>query len=226
MHVLVTGANRGLGLEFARQYLAAGWKVTATCRKPADAEALNALDVRVEQLDVRETSTFPQFVERLDGVPVDLLINNAGVYGAQGPAQVLPTLDAASWQETLLVNAIAPIKLTEALLPNLQRAVSPKVVFLSTRMASFNEDTGGGEYVYRSSKAALNSGVRLLAMDLAARGIAVAALHPGWVRTDMGGPTAPVEPRASIEGMRGIIDRLTPCSAAPFVNYDRQLIPW
>jgi len=225
-HVLVTGANRGLGLELVRQYQAAGWTVTAACRTPRDAEDLRRLDVRIEPLDMRETSSFSRFAASLAGAPVDVLVNNAGVYGARGRAQVLATLDVPSWQETMLVNAIAPIKLTEALRPNLLRAAAPKAIFISTNMASFGMDTGGGEYIYRSSKAALNSAVRLLGKDLAPTGIAVAALHPGWVHTDMGGPNAPLSPRASVEGMRAVIDGLAPSSGPFFLNYDGQPIPW
>ncbi len=225
-HVLVTGANRGLGLELVRQYCAAGWDVTATCRRPHEADALNTLDVRVEALDMREATSFSRFREKLAGTPIDLLVNNAGMYGARGPAQVLPTLDVASWMDTFLVNAIAPIKLTEALVPNLLRATSPKAIFISTDMASFSVDTGGGEYIYRSSKAALNSAVRLLAMDLVPKGIAVAALHPGWVHTDMGGPNAPLSPRTSVEGMRAVIERLASPSGPSFVNYDGRAIGW
>jgi len=226
LHVLVTGANRGLGLELVRQYHAAGWNVTATCRRPQEADALKRLDVRIEPLDMRETSSFSRFAERLSGAPIDLLVNNAGVYGARGPGQVVPTLDVASWSDTFLVNAIAPIKLTEALLPNLRRAASPKAIFISTNMASFTVDTGGGEYIYRSSKAALNSAVCLLAKDLVPKGITVAALHPGWVHTDMGGPNAPISPRTSVEGMRAVIDGLAPASGPSFVSYDGQPIGW
>ena len=224
-HVLVTGANRGLGLEFVRQYLAAGWTVTATCRSPREADELKKLGVRIEQLDMRETTSFARFAASLTG-PLDLLVNNAGVYGARGRAQVLSTLDVPSWQETLLVNAIAPIKLTEALLQNLLRATAPKAVFVSTNMASFGVDTGGGEYLYRSSKAALNSAVHLLGKDVVPMGISVAAIHPGWVHTDMGGPNAPLSPKASVEGMRVVIDELGPKSGPVFVNYDGQNIPW
>ena len=224
LHVLVTGGNRGLGLELVRQYLAAGWSVTATCRSPREADALNSLDARVEQLDMCETSSFSRFAERLSGAPIDLLVNNAGVYG--GPAQVLSTLDVPSWLDTILVNAIAPIKLTEALLPNLQKAAAPKAIFISTDMASFSVDTGGGEYIYRSSKAALNSAVRLLAMDLVPKGISVAALHPGWVHTDMGGANAPLSPRTSVEGMRAVIDRLPSPSGPSFLSYEGRPIGW
>lgn len=226
LHVLVTGGNRGLGLELVRQYLEAGWSVTATCRRPHEADALNTLGARVEQLDMHETSSFSRFADRLSGAPIDLLVNNAGVYGARGPAQVLSTLDVPSWLDTILVNAIAPIKLTEALLPNLQKAAAPKAIFISTDMASFSVDTGGGEYIYRSSKAALNSAVRLLAMDLVPKGITVAALHPGWVHTDMGGPSAPLSPQTSVEGMRAVIDRLASPSGPSFVSYDGRPIGW
>ncbi len=126
----------------------------------------------------------------------------------------------------LRYRTIAPIKLTEALVPNLLRATSPKTIFISTDMASFSVETGGGEYIYRSSKAALNSAVRLLGMDLVPRGLAVAALHPGWVHTDMGGPNAPVSPGTSVEGMRAVIERLASPSGPSLINYDGRAIGW
>ena len=224
-HVLVTGANRGLGLEFVRQYVEASWTVTATCRSPREADDLKKLGVRTEQLDMRETTSFARFAASLTG-PLDLLVNNAGVYGVRGRGQLFSDLDVPSWADTLLVNAIAPIKLTAALLQPLLRATAPKVVFVSTNMASFGMDTGGGEYLYRSSKAALNSAVHLLGKDIVPMGIAVAALHPGWVHTDMGGPDAPLSPRMSVEGMRAVIDGLTASNGPVFLNYDGQRIPW
>lgn len=224
LRVLVTGANRGLGFEFARQYQADGWAVTATCRTPDQATALKALGVNVVSLDVRDVASFGAFAESLRGQPLDLLVNNAGIYGERGVAQRFGSVDVASWQDTFLVNTIAPLKLTEALLPNLEEAAAPKAVYISSSMASIAENAGG-EYIYRSSKTALNMVVSCLSQDLRDR-VTVAALHPGWVRTDMGGPDAQIEASESISGMRRVIDALGPQDSGAFKGYDGRDIPW
>ncbi|CCG06787.1 SDR family oxidoreductase [Pararhodospirillum photometricum] len=221
--VLITGANRGLGLEFARQYKAAGWDVIATCRDPIGADALGALGVEELALDVAEPGAIPVFASRLEGRPLDLLVCNAGVYGG---AQALTEVDIAAWEHTFRVNTIAPLKLTEALLPNLRLAPGAKAVYVSSLMASMTENTSGGEYIYRSSKAALNAVVKSLSLDLRADGITVAALHPGWVRTDMGGPNGMIDAPESVTGLRRVIDGLTPADSGRFLAYTGANVPW
>ncbi|MBE1237817.1 SDR family oxidoreductase [Phaeovibrio sulfidiphilus] len=224
-HVLITGANRGLGLEFARQYRNDGWTVTATCRNPAEAGALRDLGVEVVALDVSKVETFGDFARSLGSAPVDLFVNNAGVYGAFGEGQLFGSVDVASWQDTFLVNAIAPLKLTEALLPRLEAARAPKAVYVSSLMGSIAENISGDNIIYRTSKTALNMVVKGLSVTLAGR-VTVAALHPGWVRTDMGGPDAPLEAKDSVSGMRRVIEALTPGDTGAFRGFDGADVPW
>ncbi len=224
--VLITGANRGLGLEFACQYQADGWTVVATCRDPGAAPDLAALGVEVLPLDVSDLGAVAAFGGQVGARPVDLFINNAGVYGGAKDRQSLGLVDAGIWADTLLVNTIAPLKLIEGLLPALQKGTDPKAVFLSSKMGSIAENSSGGAYIYRSSKAALNAVVKSLALDLAGAGIIAAALHPGWVRTDMGGPNGMIDAPESIAGMRAVIAGLTPAQAGGLYAYDGQEIPW
>lgn len=229
--VLITGANRGLGLEFVRQYAAAGWRVVATCRNPGAADALAALPVEVAALDVADLAGLPAAVARLGQGPLDLVINNAGVFGGSYADQELSHVTPAHWDEVLRVNTIAPLMLTTALLPRLPgpgpgAGAGARAVFLSSQLGSMADNTSGGLYLYRSSKAALNAVVKSLAIDLAPRGITVAALHPGWVRTDMGGPQAPLDAPTSVAGMRAVIDGLTPADSGRFLAYDGKEVPW
>lgn len=217
--VLITGANRGIGLEFARQYAADGWDTIATAR--GEAPELEQLGVRVEQLDMRDFAAVASFGERLGGAPLDLFIANAGMSGPQriGNPQV-----AAEWQEVHAVNAVAPTLLAEALLPNLL-AAEGKMIAITSRMGSI-ADSSGGYLAYRASKAALNAAWRALALDLAGRPVTLAMFHPGWVRTDMGGPNAPLAAADSVMALRGIIAGLGPKDSGSFLDRDGSTIPW
>jgi NAD(P)-dependent dehydrogenase (short-subunit alcohol dehydrogenase family) len=215
--VLITGANRGLGLEFARQYSSDGWEVIATARETS--AELDSLGVRVEQLDMRDLDAVESFGNRLQSL--DLLIANAGTYG---PKSVDSAEDARGWSETFTVNTIAPFLLAQSVLPLVARAKG-KLIGISTRMGSIDDNTSGGFIAYRSSKSALNSAWRSLAIDN--RGKVVAAvLHPGWVETRMGGPNAPLDPKDSIAGMRRVIEGLQPEQSGGFFSYDGSEIPW
>ncbi|MCF8480040.1 MAG: SDR family oxidoreductase [Rhodospirillum sp.] len=224
--VLITGANRGLGLEFARQYKADGWEVVATCREPDKAEDLAALGCRVESLDVSSLTDIKRFGGRMAGQVIDLFINNAGTYGGKGTEQILGKVDPLVWEYTLRVNSVAPLKVLEALLPCLEKSKGSKAVFLSSKMGSMAENSSGGQYIYRSSKAALNAVVKSLGIELAGRGITAMAFHPGWVRTDMGGPGGLLSVEESITAMRGVIAGLTTADAGRFLNYDGVEIAW
>jgi NAD(P)-dependent dehydrogenase (short-subunit alcohol dehydrogenase family) len=224
--VLITGANRGLGLEFARQYKADGWEVIATCREPDKAEDLAALGCTVESLDVSSLTDIQRFGGRMAKQAIDLFLNNAGTYGGKGTEQILGKVDPLVWEYTLRVNSVAPLKLMEALLPCLERTKGSKAVFLSSKMGSMAENTSGGQYIYRSSKAALNAVVKSLGLELAERGITVLAFHPGWVRTDMGGPNGQLSVDESVTAMRGVIAGLTTADAGRFLNYDGAEIAW
>ena len=224
--VLITGANRGLGLEFARQYAAEGWQVLATVREPDRAEALAALPgaVTLLPLEVASADSVAALAEQLEGQPVDVLINNAGIYGPHGDRP--GTFDYVAWQQVLVTNTLGPLRVTEALLPNLRAGRQKKIIAISSLMGSMTDNTGGGSYAYRSSKAGLNAAMKSLGIDLKREGFIVAILNPGWVRTDMGGPAAPLEARNSIAGMRRVIDRLTEEDSGRFLNHDGHELPW
>jgi NAD(P)-dependent dehydrogenase (short-subunit alcohol dehydrogenase family) len=223
--ILITGANRGLGLEFARQYAADGWRVIATCRDPARAGDLKALpSVEVHALDVADMAAGAALAKTLDGTPVDLLLNNAGVYGPKG--QALGNLDAEAWLDVLRINSVAPLKLAEAFLPHLRAGKGKTAAFVTSLMGSIADNTSGQYYAYRSSKAALNAAVKSFAVDTASDGLIAVLLHPGWVQTDMGGPNAPVTPRDSISGMRKVLARVTQKDSGGFFAYDGRSLPW
>ena len=224
--VLVTGANRGLGLEFARQYAAAGWTVLGTVRDVECAEALRnvAGDVGILPVDVTESRQVEAFRARLDGRPIDLLINNAGLYGAGGDS--LGAVDYPAWEKVMATNLFGPVRLTEAVLDCLRAGRQRKVVSLTSLMGSIGDNINGGSLYYRSSKAALNAAMKTLAIELSGEGFRVIVIHPGWVRTDMGGADAPLEAPASVAAMRQVIDRLTAADNGRFFNYDGRVLPW
>lgn len=224
--VLITGANRGIGLEFVKQYLEQEWRVIACCREPESAVQLQTLacaELEVRALDVSDTDSIQALPGLLAGQTLSLFINNAGIYG-QG--QSLEEVDAQEWLGVFQINTIAPLLLTRALLPLMDRTGSAKLAYLSSKMGSITENSGGGTYVYRSSKTALNQVLKSLATDLANEGFLVAALHPGWVRTDMGGPNALIDTQTSVSGMRHVIEQLGAEQNGGFYNYDGATIPW
>ena len=218
--VLVTGAGRGIGLEFARQYAADGWRVIATVRDSAAAARLSGIPARVELLDMADFESLAGFGARI-AEPIDLFIANAGM---KGPERIASAGAAAEWQEVHAVNAVAPTLLAEALFPLVLQAAG-KMVAISSRMGSI-ADSSGGWLSYRASKAALNAAWRALALDLAGRPVTLAMLHPGWVRTDMGGPNAPLEQPESVLAMRAVIGRLTPADSGAFLGHKGETIPW
>ncbi|MFM2128723.1 MAG: hypothetical protein RL477_269 [Pseudomonadota bacterium] len=223
--VLVTGASRGLGLEFVRQYADDGWRVHACCRAPADAGALAAIagDVTVHALDVTDHGAIAALARNVAGEAIDLLLNNAGIYGRR---QSLGRIDFAGWEEVLRTNTLAPVAVTEALLPALEKAKGAKVALITSRMGSIADNTSGGTYAYRASKAALNAAGRSLALDLAGRGIVVLLLHPGWVRTDMGGAGGQIDAPRSVAGLRRVIAGAGAADSGRFFAYDGREIPW
>jgi len=217
--LLITGANRGLGLEFVRQYAADGWKVIATVRNPDRADDLRRVpgDIRIEQLDVADVDAIRAFASRIDE-PIDHLICNAGVMGKSSE------VDPDSWAYTLRVNVIAPTVLALALVDRV--ALGGKVVAITSKLGSIADNESGGGIIYRSSKAALNAAWRSLAIDWRDRDLAVAMLHPGWVQTDMGGAQAPTPPEESIAGLRRVIAELTREQSGSFLDYQGNEIPW
>ena len=221
--VVITGANRGLGLEFARQYQQAGWNVIGTAREPGEATDLNALKVRVEQLDVASADSVAALAAKLKGQSVDLLINNAGVSGG---ARRLEELKMEDLEHIMNVNAYGPVRVTQALLPNLRTGAGKTVVSISSGLGSITQNTRGGNYAYRQSKASLNMFMRTLAAELKGEGFVCIPMSPGWVQTDMGGPNAQLTPEQSITGMRKVIDNLKPEDSGKFWNHDGSEVPW
>lgn len=222
--VLVTGAGRGLGLEFARQYAADGWRVIATVRDVKKAKDLGALGSKVEahSLDVTDLKAVAALGRELARDSIDVAIANAGVSLARNMTP--GAIDEAAWIETLKVNTFAPLALAGAVLGSVERSEGKRLIAITSRLGSIGANDAGGQYAYRSSKAALNAAWRSLALDH--RGVIAVVLHPGWVKTDMGGAGAPVSPKESIAGMRRVIARLTPADSGRFFNYDGAAIPW
>lgn len=216
--VLITGANRGIGLEFARQYSQDGWTVIATVRDSSP--ELDDLGVRIERLDMRDLDA----VEAMGGAleDLDLLIANAGTYG---PKSVDIAKDGEDWAATFMVNTIAPFLLARSVLPKVA-ARGGKLIGISTRMGSIEDNNSGGFIAYRSSKSALNSAWRSLALDVRPQGVVAAVFHPGWVQTRMGGESAPLEPEQSVAGMRRVIEDLTLEQSGRFFSYEGSEIPW
>ncbi len=223
--LLITGSNRGLGLEFVRQYAAEGWRVYACCRSPASASALEALasdSVTIHDLDVGDFAAIEALARELGGVAIDLLINNAGVFGDGSP---LGSVNYEVFRKTLEINTLAPLRVTECFLPHLEAGSLKKIAHVTSRMGSIADNTSGGRYAYRSSKAALNMVNKSLSQDLGSRALTV-VLHPGWVATDMGGANAPLQAPESVAGMRKVIAGLSPEDTGRFFNYDGDLLPW
>jgi len=221
--VLVTGANRGLGLEFARQYKEAGWHVIGTARDPKDAQELEALGVRILQLDVASQQSVDEMAAALGDEPVDLLINNAGIFPRVGK---IDEIDFDDYNRTLAVNTVGPVRVTRALLPNLRRGDLKIIAGLSSNLGSIAENERGNFYGYRESKAALNMFTKTLAAELGPEGFICIVLTPGWVQTDMGGPNANLTPAESIAGMKAVLDRLTPDDNGTFWSYNGSQVPW
>ncbi len=228
--VLITGANRGLGLELSRQYSALGWRVLACCRDPQAATDLN--DVirhsgglgEVLALDVKDHLQIQELADRLREESIDVLFNNAGIYG---PSKMFfGKIDYRAWAETFAVNTMAPLKLAECFIEQVSRSQRRVIACMSSSQGSISSNTTGRHYLYRSSKAALNAVVKSLSIDLRGQGITVVALHPGWVRTDMGGELADLDPAESVRGLIHVLDLLTPDHSGRFLNYDGSEISW
>ncbi len=224
--LLVTGANRGIGFEFAKQYAAQGWRVHAACRDPAAAAALRGLtgDVTLHRLEVTAPDQVRDLAEALAGAPIDLLVNNAGITAHAKTS--LGDMDYALWEELIRVNVMGPMRVAEALVANVAASQKRIMLFVSSRAGSIADNLSGGRYLYRSSKAALNMVVKSLAIDLIPKRIICAAVHPGWARTDMGTAAAPVAVEDSVAALRALVERLEPHHNGRFLNYDGQELRW
>ncbi len=220
---LVTGANRGIGLELARQLAARGDTVVGTARDPEAAVELRGLAARVEELDLANEKSIVGLARRLRDLPIDWLVHNAAI-GVAGPAAA--EVDPGEVETHLRVNALGPFRLTQALLPNLRAGAGRLVVAISSGLGSIAENTTGGWVAYRASKAALHQLMRTFAAELARDGLVFVLLSPGWVRTDMGGQDAPLSPEQSVGAMLKVVDRLGPKDSGRFFNERGRRIPW
>lgn len=233
--ILITGANRGIGLEFVRQYVQAGdVRVFAGCRDYSRADALRALaeqhpgKVRLLPLDISDAESIAAAVGVLEdeAAGLDLLINNAGIFPRGGhQSRSLGQLAGADVSEVITTNAVAPLILTQACCPLLQKGVRPRVVMISSQMGSLSR-AGGDAYAYRMSKAAMNMGARVLSLDGAMAGIITITTHPGWVQTDMGGASAAVTPAQSVRGLKALIDGLSSADNGRFFAWEGGELPW
>lgn len=224
--IVISGANRGIGLEFARQYAADGARVIAGCRDPEAATELSGLtgDVTILPLDVADDASVAAFSSAAGDAAVDILIANAGVWGGQREQQ-FGTLDFDNWARVLSVNTLGPMRLAQAFADRVRAAPAGRMIALTSGMSSTAE-TEGGHLAYRSSKAALNNAWRNLAIALKPSGVACTVIDPGWVKTDMGGDAARLTPEQSVTGMRAVIAGLTPATSGRFLRWDGNETGW
>lgn len=234
MRILITGANRGIGLEMVRQYLQrSDTQVIATCRSPESADALQSIvdgageRAHIHRLDVVDAVTIEEtkdFVSEQFGA-LDILINNAGV-NPPGAEQTLANIDVETLSRVFDINTIAPLMIAQYFLPLLRKGQSPRIANISTQMGSITNKRSGGFYAYGSSKAALNFITRAMANDLQPDNVLTVAIHPGWVKTDMGGPNASLTPEQSAQGVIAVIDNLTVEQSGLFFNWNGEPHPW
>jgi NAD(P)-dependent dehydrogenase (short-subunit alcohol dehydrogenase family) len=228
---LITGANRGIGLEFCRQYAAEGWRVLACSRYPEKSDALNKLAaenpelIKVHVLDVADHVEIDRLARLLADESIDLLINNAGIYPDSDKIGFGHT-DYAEWMQAFRINTMAPLRMAETFAAQIARGKQKIIVTITSKMGSIADNSGGGSYLYRSSKAAANMVVKSLSIDLKPLGITAVVFHPGWVKTDMGGPNAMISAEQSVSGIRQVISGLSPDDSGKFFGYDGQAIPW
>ena len=221
--IMITGASRGLGLEFARQFYNEEYRVIATCRNPKNANELHTIgDIDIHSLDVTDDKSVSNLADKLRGENIDILINNAGVIGQRDG---FGRLNYDIWAETMDTNVFGPMRVAEAFRDNVMNSNKKQMIFITSRMGSITEAVPNA-YVYRSSKAALNMAVKCLSAELGEQGLIAVLFHPGHVQTDMGGQAAPVTPQKSIEGMKNQIVALTRDDNGRFLSYDGRQIPW
>ena len=229
-NILITGANRGLGLGLVKKYLENNEKVFCTTRNISKSKELKLLkekhtnNLEICELDLLDKDTPNILSNFLVNKPIDLFINNAGVIGQS--AQHFKSISLNPWIEVLKVNLIAPLLITQSIIKNIEKSSEKRIYILSSKVGSIEDNKSGGMYVYRSSKSALNQIVKSLSIDLKPLGISVISLHPGWVRTEMGGPNALISVEESVNGMFGVISNTNIKNSGQFINYDGTQIPW
>lgn len=228
--ILITGANRGIGLELATQYASDHWRVLACCREPATARNLRKVceaasgRMSIHPLDVTDSERIRALAGELEGTKIDILFNNAGVRG--GDRQDFGEVNVEDWLHAFRVNTIAPLKMTEAFIEHVASSRRRIVAIMGSIMGSIAENASGGQYGYRSAKAAVHMVGRSLAIDLRSRDIIAVLFHPGWVNTDMGGPDAPVSPTESAAGLRRVLAGLRPEHSGRFFDFEGNERPW
>ena len=243
--ILVTGTNKGIGLEIVRQYLNDGFKVIATCRNLSKQDSLNELlnsfpnMISVYQMELLDEKSIESFSSKIKDIPIDIFINNAGVtFGYSRNAKLSNTgislnkfntfghIKSENWLPIFKANCIAPLLLTQLLYRNFLLGSEKKIVFISSKPASITENTGGSMYMSRSSRSALNQVIKSLSIDLFNQGISVASISPGWVKTDSGGINALIDVHTSVTGIKKIINELRLENTGKFWDYNGELIPW
>ena len=228
--VFITGANRGIGLELARQYIADDWRVFATCRNPQQANELTELaeqsggQVSLHALDVGRHGQIETLAQEMQDESIDILINNAGIYPEHGDD--IKQINYEDWMEAFRINSMAPLKVASAFLNQVQQSDKKLIVTISSKVGSIGDNRGGLSYLYRSSKTAVNQVMKSLSIDLKDRGVTVLIMHPGWVQTDMGGPNALIDVETSVRGMRSVFDGATLANTGQYIAYDGASIPW
>ena len=224
--VMITGSNRGLGLECARQYADEGWRVIATCRNPGNAIKLASLkgELEIHALDISDHGQILSLADSLREEAIDLLFNNAGIFDPS-PSQLVD-IDYNAWENFIRVNVMSPLMVCATFSDHVAASDLKKIAIMSSKMGSIDDNNSGGSYIYRSSKAALNAVMKSLSIDLAPRGISVAILHPGWVRTDMGGPNGLIDAPESVDGLLKVIKDLNLKNSGRFYSYDGSEIAW
>ena len=225
--VMITGTNRGIGLELARQYAHHGWTVIATCRNTISPGPIATIegDVRVYGLDVADFHAVERLAEDLADTKIDLLINNAGVYGDRNTGH--QNIDIADWEKSFRVNTMAPLMVASAFLGHVSRDGGGKIATVSSVLASIAESSpNSASYAYRTSKAAVNMAMHVFAEEVRPENVAVILLHPGWVQTDMGGPSAAIDAQTSAEGIRKVLDGAGMAESGRLFAYDGREIPW
>ena len=224
--ILITGANRGIGFELTRLLIEDGRRVIATCRDPESASDLNALDasnLHIYPLEVTSTKSIEALKLTLSGVQIDVLINNAGEMGSK--RQRIDDMNIDAWRHTFDVNTIAPFQVSMALLDNLKLSLRPRIISVSSQMGALSRISSGA-FAYQSSKAALNKVMQVMAKDLQSENILVCSMHPGWVQTDMGGPSADISVNESAAGMISFFDNLTSEQSGRFWKWNGEEHAW
>ena len=223
-NILIIGANRGLGLEFAKQYSNKNHNIFATTRNNSASQELNEIkNSNIFELDLNSDESLNKFVNEISPQKIDILIHNAGIFRDE---QLEQDLDINAWMNEMRINAVIPIILARKLKANIQMAKDKKIVFISSQMGSIDDNYSGRFYFYRSSKSALNSAAKSLSIDWKEDGISILIIHPGWVKTDMGGNNANLEISDSISQMIKVIDDMTLSNSGSFVNYAGKKIEW